>query len=395
MQIKIKNTYYNIPGHVSDDIKWMFPVIKSNNIKGKLKYWSIYVTLQNKDTNRPIKIRDDYINNADMPDNIIAIIKVDSWQDKGKVSNTKPTILTTGKTNTNVFVQALRDANGLYNKQLKKTSAPDEVKSGLVDLYPPMLAQDLDIYKKPPTFEDNTYIQRKYDGLRCVTTLSNDNVIMYSRTRKLFLQFQHMRDELKTLLQSMKPNVYLDGEIYKYKHKLQEISGNARREITEQSIDLDYYIYDCFIPDITNKTATQCDTLFTDRLHMLEDAFKNTNYTYLKLVPTYQVTDMNQIETYFKQFIAEEYEGAIIRYNTPYIYSYHSHRSSGLLKLKERLDYEYTVVGFYHGKKGKAADQIYFICTTDEGKEFKVSPSLTENDKRNLYTMFSIQRPTN
>jgi hypothetical protein len=87
-----------------------------------------------------------------------------------------------------------------------------------------MLAQVLKDQKTPLRFgQDKIFVQRKYNGVRTVTTLDTVNgiptVIMYSRRKLLYPGFQYVKDELIDVLKmywNEGRQIYLDGEIYRH-----------------------------------------------------------------------------------------------------------------------------------------------------------------------------------
>ena len=181
--IYVRDYKTEIPGGLTEDkLTWLFPQITSVNSHGKKIEWRICVRLFRSDSGSPpeesfIPIDDEYFENRPMDLTVHAWIKVDSRIENGKIKKSSPTIVTKGKnlgkaSATNVFCQALRDAYGLHNKQLKK--AVTEIPVG-VERHPPMLAQLLKEQKTPPDFSKGVYVQRKYNGVRTVTTYDQEN----------------------------------------------------------------------------------------------------------------------------------------------------------------------------------------------------------------------------
>jgi ATP-dependent DNA ligase len=394
--VYIRDYHKEIPGALSPDrLTWLFPQINSKNSHQKTTEWRICVKLFREGTNPTaqdnlfIEIKDEYFNNKPLP-GIFAWIKVDSRIEGGKIKKSEPTIVRSGKnigkaSETNVFCQALRDALGIHNKQLKKAVGNANVGSR-TERFPPMLAQVLKDQKTALKFDPQPYIQRKYNGVRTVTTLDCDPTddpelksafaIMYSRRKLLYPGFQYHKDELLPVLRaywSKGRRLYLDGEIYKHGIALQDISGQARREAKSNDIKYDYMIYDCFI-------ANEPELLYTDRKAILDDIFKTYNFKYAKSVETFQVESLEEIYEYYKIFLEEGFEGAMIRIDAPYRYSYNEHHSKVLLKLKETRDMEAPIVSWTTGEKGKAADALMIICEI-EGKQFPCTPAMEIPDR--------------
>lgn len=411
VHINIKNYLTDLPG-VRTEFGWEFPTVNSVNSLGKNTTWKISVRLfrwrQGMDTKnipeaafeRPT---DEYYDSATVLDaNLYGWIKVDSGIEGGKTRDTFPTIVQRGKnigkaSATNAWTQALRDALGMYNKQTKKTTpvARDNGENGagagvgigvgigianLRDqLHPPMLAQVLSQQKKPPVISEEhpAYVQRKYNGVRTVAARIDDKDILYSRRRNTYPGLDYIRNECARLYHDH-PGLHLDGEIYLHGEPLQDISGAARGGNNDK--EYDFMVYDCFTPG--NNDA------FSARHELLKALFDThaAELIHVKFVPTYKITDVAQVKPLFDQFIAEGYEGAMVRLDAPYQYSYNEKHSKILLKVKPVLDAEYEIIGYETGRKGKAAGALMIVCKTPEGKEFPVTPAM-ELDVRKALTV--------
>lgn len=128
-----------VPGEFGDGKKsFTFPTVTSLNSRGKKLMWSITVRLLKG--GNPVPIDDKYLGhptvqlNKDFSGEIVSSAK----QEGGKERISAPTYITSGKnigkTNaTNVITQALRDALGLYNKQVKRSGTKGEKKAAKKD----------------------------------------------------------------------------------------------------------------------------------------------------------------------------------------------------------------------------------------------------------------------
>lgn len=394
--ITIKDWRKEIPGHLTEDRRtFLFNKIVSVNSHGKKTEWRIIVRLfegahpaNAVPTHAFIEIEDAFFDNKPMPAEIRAWITVLSRIEGGKVRDVVPTIVSKGKNlgranATNVFCQALRDALGLHNKQLKKVVGEAPAEGGAAVRYPPMLAQLLNEQKRSIDFTKPVFVQRKYNGVRTVTTLDKaegdiEFVIMYGRRKLLYPGFHYIKNELHPVLRyywEEGRQLYLDGEIYKHGLPLQDISGYARREDKPEDIKLDYMIYDCFV-------ANEPHLTFSQRKAILDEIFENfDHFTYSKKAETFVVHKMDEAKDLYSKFLDEEFEGAMIRIDEPYRYSYNEYHSKILLKMKPTFDAEFTCIGWTTGEKGKAAEALMIICQTDEGKEFNCTPAMEIPDR--------------
>lgn len=411
----------DLPGKIPDDDPktYVFPVVLSTNRSGKGTEWTIIVRVM--DNTGQFQIITDSMYSGQLDKKLSGWIKVISRVSNGKIRDTTPDIITEGKNigkanETNVFTQALRDAYSKYKKQLRKTDKGQK-KGDIIDkaditanLFPPMLAQKLKDQKKPPKWGDecikeNINVQRKYNGVRSPSFLINDIVIMYSRTRKIYSGLTDIKKELKPMFEQFSLDnpgeiLYLDGEIYSHGLDLQTISGLTRRILDDKIAaddeklisTLNYYVYDCF----RMKDGKLIGDKFTERNAILTKLFNkfNSNSRVIQ-VETYQVTSMAEAEQYYTQFLGEKFEGAMVRLDAPYEFSYNDYHSKHLLKMKPREDEEFKIVGYTQGVKGKAKGSLMFVLETNHAdpkkkKQFIIKPGgITDEESKKLFSEMS------
>ncbi|AMN83568.1 phage-associated DNA ligase [Faustovirus] len=395
----IKDYRREIPGGFKDDTRteWAFPVIEYPNGRGKNNRWQIKVRLtRTVDGNTVfIPILDEYFDAATNMAGIAGWIKVDAGVVGGKVRESEPTIVASGKNTgranaTNVFQQTLRDALSLHNKQLSKVAKEGPV--GDTVRYPPMLAQDLRTITTKPDITQGVYVQKKYNGVRGVATLDFVNgepkVIIYSRRGKTYPLLEHIKRELLPVLlhyHQLGKRLYLDGELYLHGRPLQEIAGVARRDRVKgdelDAVALQYHVYDCFFTD-------ELAMPYSERKTQLEDICRMfAELEYLQCVETFYVNTQEDLNRLYQQFLDAGFEGAMVRPgNQPYQFSYNEYHSANLLKMKPRYDAEYEIIGYDHGEKGKASRALMMICKTPAGIEFYVTPAKELAWRIQMYT---------
>ena len=228
------------------------------------------------------------------------------------------------------------------------------------------------------------YIQRKYDGLRCIIYKDFDlnKIILMSRTGiKYNNNFPNIESECDHIFKKVKDGqfLFLDGELYSHELHFQNISGLCRLKYVSstQQDDLNkikFKIYDCFF--IHNLNIP-----FQERLKFI-NKLSSFKLNYIIPVDTYLVDSENLIRKYHKQFCEEGYEGSILRNtNAPYTIR---KRSNDLQKLKDFDDDEFEIVGFTQGQ-GDLEGSIIWICKTKEGKQFNVTPIGTREYTKDLF----------
>jgi hypothetical protein len=160
-------------------------------------------------------------------------------------------------------------------------------------------------------------------------------------------------------------------------------------------IKCDYMVYDCFIPGQELK--------YSERKVLLDEIFDTFEFTSVIQVPTYIATTMDEINALYQQFLGEKYEGAMIRFNRPYKYSYNAHHASILLKMKPTEDAEYEIVRWETGLKGKALGALMIVCKTKSvvkdgvvmpEVEFPVTPAMEIPDRIALAAKMNTPDPT-
>jgi hypothetical protein len=394
----IKDYRREIPGGLNEAAtEWVFPAIEYPNGTGKNNKWQIKVKLFREQNGEKVfvGILDEYFDATSDMTGIQGWIKVDAGMIGGKVRESEPTVVTSGRNigranATNVFQQTLRDALSLHNKQMSKVAR--EVPKGQTERYPPMLAQDLRTIINKPDITRGVYIQRKYNGVRGVATLdfveNTPVVIIYSRRGKLYPGLNHIKQELLPIFMqyhTQGKKLYLDGELYLHGRPLQEIAGIARRDRERgdalDAIMLQYHVYDCFFAD-------ELDLTYANRKARLEDICRMfAELEYLQCVETVYVTDQTELTRLYNLYLEQGYEGAMIRpSDQTYQFSRNDYHSPNLLKMKPRYDAEYEIIGYTHGDKGKASKALMMICKTATGIEFHVTPAKPLPWRIRMYT---------
>lgn len=380
----------NVPGDLFD-YRYEFPVIEACK-KGsdKKTYWRITADLLQNET--PIKIaKEEQVWTTDLP-NTKGRLRVESWLEGGKVRDAAPTYIKVGKNigranATNIWTQTLREGWTRYNKQKQGKlgiTYDDRV------LYEPMLAQEW----KGDALTLPFWYQPKLDGVRTIATMGSKDVVFYSRNRKIYTAYDHIRPELKQIFDKY-PNVYLDGEMYKHGTSLQEISGFARRGLDSktaakkpQNIQLEYHVYDVFLGEEP--------MLYEERYKLLEDIWASVaqqGFKYVQRVETHKITADNDAEAILKNaytnYLENGYEGLMIRLNDNYEFSKNGYHSKVLLKMKPTMDAEYKIVGYTEGTVGKSKGVLIFVLETPNNKQFTINLGMTIEDRKKEYNKMS------
>lgn len=251
----------------------------------------------------------------------------------------------------------------------------------------------------------DVFIQRKINDIRVVAYMTGDGKLdVYTRMKTSIAGFDGIKQELFFLLSHIRtPNVYLDGGFYKHGLSLQELSGIVRNQqsndVAEEGIV--FNIFDIF-GDFTN--ASELDGKisrrpYVERKHLLEDYFAKAESAYLNLhkskfkhislLETKLVKSEADVMREFDQYVSDGYEGAILRRSDgEYKLSRNGQRTSYVLKVKQRHDAEFEIVGFKCGT-GNHTDAIIWQLKTKDGHIFDAVPLGEISQRVDLYRELS------
>jgi len=301
--------------------------------------------------------------------------------------------ITEGKSKKSVLEQTIQEVKRKWNNKKEKElyceslDLNSDLSVSKQNIVRPMLANtfSFDTYKsKSRAFKISfpSYIQKKYDGIRCISYLKNNKVVMESRKGIEFQNFEVLKDQLYELFKKLPKNFYFDGELYTDKLDFEVISGLIRlheKKITQKDVDsinkIEYHIYD-FV-DLDNENI-----FYKDRYKYLKDFFSLNNKSLCKNVDSILVEKLEDIKTYHDNFVKDGYEGIMIR-DMNGIYEINK-RSKYLQKFKEFLEEEFKIVGFHEGSSDEKGSVVW-NCITKDNQEFSVRPKGTFESRKKLF----------
>ena len=274
--------------------------------------------------------------------------------------------------------QAIKEAIAKHDKKLESGYHLNVENIDKKRFYEPMLAQDFKNKnrQKEVMFEIDeegigapVFSQPKLDGIRCIAMREG----LFTRTGKEIVAVPHIHEALKPFFE-LYPNATLDGELYnhEYKDDFNQIIHLVRKvKITEESLaesreKIQYHIYDT--PVIGNgKWAMSEKHWFSERTSKLDAAFANLGLgDPLVIVETDEVNGREHLDKLYADYVERGYEGQMIRLDGPY----ENKRSPKLLKRKEFVDEEYTILGYEEGKGNRTGTIKHFSFKNKNGKKF-------------------------
>lgn len=356
------------------------------------------IILYQKNNNRKIKV---WTIAVEKNSSNVTIIST-SGQQGGKMTKTD-TVISVGKGNKTSYEQACSEAKSKiaskiragYVKDVSTVKDSTTLGSGIPQ---PMLAQKFD-----PTGKQNNsktleqlgikgkeiFIQKKFDGNRCLTHLTLNSATQYTRKGDEFQPIAHIQTQLIECFNKIYKYVngkygvteyWIDGELMTKSFSFNTLNGLLKKQ-TKTAEDwkmleeVDYHIYDVILP-----------VPYSTRKSVVE-YFKHKN---LKPTETETIIASDALlESKLQEYIESGEEGLMIRIPDQV---YQNKRSWGLLKYKVFQDDEYEVIDFEESVKGGMAGNV--VCkvnkkTTDrDGKEiktFKCGLNFTHNELKEIW----------
>lgn len=273
------------------------------------------------------------------------------------------------KNETTGIEQAAFEIQAEYTKKLNQgrySETLDDVDEE--KFFAPMLAYP---YEKYPVTQEQfdaeiVFAQPKLDGIRCIATRTG----LWTRKGKPIVAVPHVWEAVTPIFEAT-PDVVLDGELYnhEYRDHLNRISGLVRKtKLTDTEFDetkmIQYHMYDCM-----TGTADPFEDRFTALLNLPEIRGKVPvmGDGVLQLVDTHIVPDLKYLDDLNMEWLEYGYEGQIIRISDT---EYENKRTKKLLKRKEFIDEEFTIVGFTEGMGNRSGMAGNIVYRMDDGKEF-------------------------
>ena len=218
------------------------------------------------------------------------------------------------------------------------------------------------------------YIQPKVNGVRAFVKLVNNKVKIFSK-KGLEYNLPHISEWFNSRKDLFGDgDIIFDGELYIPGEHLQNISSAVRAMQLNTTL-VKYYMFDIAIEDLSQK----------ERFALLySPIMKNTIQQDLNspvvLVETRSVGEDKRVQELTDIFIKQGYEGSVCR-SFDGLYQF-GKRPQSIVKLKRTISNEFTITDVI----SQEVDQSLglFVCSTLDGKEFKVTPRGNENYKKEV-----------
>ena len=228
--------------------------------------------------------------------------------------------------------------------------------------------------QKVKTYQDNKhlvsypcYATPKYNGLNGTYWLLPDKTLkLTSRGGDELPPIPHLEPTILKMMEHFKTTC-INGELYISGESLQNITSAVKKP-KELSKSLEFIPFE---------------------LPLVSAPYKDKVALLIKYIPIVYITREEMLEEFYAATVGAGYEGVVI-YNTNSIYQFNQ-RSSTVLKYKPVADAEYKILSYTTDRNGHPV----FTCETHDGKQFKVKPKGTDEERKQIITNFDSQYKNN
>ena len=217
----------------------------------------------------------------------------------------------------------------------------NKIYPGLVPNFEVMLASKIDEKYK---WEFPCIAEAKYDGTRLIAVCENGVVEYFSRSGKPSDFCNGLFDEeLAKIEARLGAPVVVDGEALasNFTETLNAKGGKG----VEAKKALRFYAFDIMF--LSQWKAQECDRPQYKRSGNLETLIKELGLTLIKKSKSKTINNLEEAKAFYKEMLAEGYEGLIIKKMNGL---YEFDRSKNWSKWKPVLDFDLKIVGIFEGR---------------------------------------------
>ena len=231
----------------------------------------------------------------------------------------------------------------IIDKDLKTRAGDKIINKAIPGLIPTFSVALADKFT-PVKWEDEWYVSRKLDGVRCIAIVDGGGgVTFYSRTGKVFDTLDVVADGIANLGIT---NTVFDGELCLLDSDGNEDFQGIMKELRKKNHTIQnpsYKIFDCLSIAEFNTGASL--SKLTKRYNHLKVLLSDNTCPCLSVLKQEKIRDDEHFGEWIKRSEDENWEGLMLRKNT----TYKGKRSKDLLKYKSFLDDEYEIEGYEMG----------------------------------------------
>jgi DNA ligase-1 len=277
-----------------------------------------------------------------------------------------------GKANaTTPLQQATLEAAAEHKKKLDRKGYgldTGAVESAAKRAAAPMLAKVFEDYRDDVDWS-SAFCQPKLDGHRMLARMVDGRVELVSREGKAVTTLPHLAEQLAECLEGLN-GCTLDGELWTPDLTFQQIASAVKRQQDNSEL-VKYHVYDYVdAAPFSSRTESVLDILSAGKCSAIVQ------------VPTFHVHNADDVSRLQSSFLADGYEGAMLRHGSA---GYEAgKRSKSLLKCKTMNSAEFEITGVVEGR-GTHASMAVLQCRTVAGALFDVTSAGTHADKKQAW----------
>ena len=218
-------------------------------------------------------------------------------------------------------------------------------------------------------------VERKLDGVRCLTVIDYENktVTQYTRNGKELANFSHITDYLSNFIEEFGRSYVLDGEIMS--NSFQDLMKQVHRKDNVNASDAVLNVFD-IIPlfEFKQGKSTLGQKRRTAFLKGFENIFNDSGF--IQIVPQREfnldsMVDEIEFKDYMKEMIALGYEGVMIKDPDA---KYECKRTVSWLKMKPFIEVSLSVTSVEEGTGRNVGKLGAIVCEgVDDGKRIVVN----------------------
>jgi hypothetical protein len=150
-------------------------------------------------------------------------------------------------------------------------------------------------------------VMRNINGIRVLARLSGKQVILRSKLNSHFSNLNNIKEDLYNFLHYLPSGTELDGELYSLEISYSQLKSQISRNRLKNTIT--FWIYD--IIELARLSWEDRYKILIDAYtRYLEDDNRPINF---KIMQSYSCNSPEQLDQYHAAFVAEGYEGVVIR----------------------------------------------------------------------------------
>jgi DNA ligase-1 len=227
-------------------------------------------------------------------------------------------------------------------------------------------------------------VERKLDGVRCLTVIDHENktVVQYTRNGKELANFGHVTEYLAGFMEEFGRSYVIDGEIMST--SFQDLMKQVHRKDNVTASDAVLNVFD-IVPLVEFKQGVS--TLGQRRRSALLKTFEKifSQSGFITIVPQREFdldvfTDEIEFKDYMKEMVEAGYEGVMIKEPDA---KYECKRSTSWLKMKPFIEVSLAVTSVEEGTGRNLGKLGALICEgEDDGKKIVVNVGSGLTDKQ-------------